>query len=1038
MRPVSHLRLLAATLLVLVFSVLPMKAQTFKEWQDPNVNAVNRLPMHAAWFGYESEDAAWKGCPMLSANYMSLNGVWKFNWVKDADRRPTDFFRTDFNDKGWATMPVPGIWELNGYGDPQYVNMSYAWENQYKNNPPYAPVADNHVGSYRRSITIPAAWKGKRVIAHFGSVTSNIYLWVNGKFAGYGEDSKLQSEFDITPYIKEGENLFAFQVFRWCDGTYMEDQDFWRLCGVSRDCYLYAVEKQASLEDIRVIPDLDEQYVNGSLKVQTWVKGNAVVDLKLYDASKNVVAEASGVKSETLLKIENPEKWSAESPYLYTLMATVKSGNKVVSTVPVKVGFRKIELKGSNLLINGKAVLFKGVNRHEMDPDGGYYVSRERMLQDVKIMKAYNVNAVRTCHYPDDDFFYQLCDEYGIYMIAEADNEAHGMGYGEKTLGKNPLYAQTILERNQRNVQRNYNHPSVIFWSLGNEAGDGDNFIRAYEWVKKADPSRACQYERAEKASHTDIFCPMYYDYKWCAAYCESTAPQDQCPLIQCEYAHAMGNSEGGFKEYWDLVRKYPKFQGGFIWDYVDQSLRGKGKNGVEIYAYGGDYNRYDIHDQNFNDNGLISPDRVPNPHFDEVGYFYQNIWATPADLAKGKISVYNENFFTDLKAYRLEWTLLCDGREVQQGTVENITAAPQQKVEVTLPYQLDELSEAKEVLVNVLFKQKKACGLISAGQVVSRAQMAIKDWAFESVALKKSANPNEAGKSITVRHNDVNWLIVEGEDFVMEWNRHSGYLSRYEVAGRSMLKEDGLLTPNFWRAPTDNDFGAGLQRRYRAWCHPVLKLKSLNVNEGEASVEVTAQYEMPDVQATLDMTYTIGLEGDIIINEKMTATPGAKVQNMFRFGIQMQIPYNFEYSDFYGRGPIENYADRKTSAFLGHYRLTADEQAYPYIRPQETGTKSDVRWWKQTTKGGKGLMITAETPFYVSALHYSIESLDEGVQKMQGHFPEVEKADYTNLLIDGFQSGLACVNSWGAIPMEQYRLSYKDYSFTFKLTPLR
>ena len=606
------------------------------EWQDPNVNAINRAPMHTNYFAYESLEAAMRDCPVSSDNYLTLNGTWKFNWVANADQRPTDYYKTDFNDRGWDDMQVPGIWELNGYGDPIYVNVGYAWRSQYKNNPPYVPVVNNHVGTYRKEIEIPADWKGRQIIAHFGAVSSNMYLYVNGKFVGYSEDSKLEAEFDLTKYLKPGKNLIAFQVFRWCDGSYLEDQDFFRYTGVSRDCYLYT--RQANhIQDIRVTPDLDAQYKDGTLQVDLQLKGKGQVHLKLKDAEGNEVASAATRGEAVTMHVSNPKKWTAETPYLYTLYAQMSTSNEVI---PIKVGFRKIEMKNSQIWVNGQPVLFKGANRHEMDPDGGYYVSKERMIQDIQRMKELNINAVRTCHYPDANLWYDLCDEYGLYVVAEANIESHGMGYGEETLAKNPSYAKAHMERNQRNVQRGYNHPSIIFWSLGNEAGFGPNFEACYKWVKAEDPSRPVQYEQAGTNEFTDVFCPMYYNYEDCEEYAKGNIDK---PLIQCEYAHAMGNSQGGFKEYWDLVRKYPKYQGGFIWDFVDQANHWKTKDGKAFYGYGGDFNPYDASDANFNNNGLISPDRVPNPHAYEVAYFYQNIWTKPVDMQKGEVSIYNE-----------------------------------------------------------------------------------------------------------------------------------------------------------------------------------------------------------------------------------------------------------------------------------------------------------------------------------------------------------------------------------------------------------
>ena len=1011
-------------------------AQTFKEWQDPQVNEINRAPMHSTFFAYEDLESASVSVKEKSANYMTLNGTWKFFWVANADERPTDFYRIGYNDKGWDDMQVPAVWELNGYGDPIYVNVGYAWRNQYKNNPPYVPVEKNHVGSYRKEIIVPADWKGKDIIAHFGSVTSNMYLWINGKFVGYSEDSKLEAEFDVTKYLKPGEeNLIAFQVFRWCDGTYLEDQDFFRYSGVGRDCYLYARNKNR-IDDIRITPDLDSNYKDGKLDVELKLKGNNKVKLELLDACGNVVAEKEVKGSgnvNTDLQLENPVKWTAETPYLYTLRASVSKGSVITEVVPVNVGFRKIEIKNAQILVNGQPVLFKGANRHEMDPDGGYVVSRERMLQDIQIMKKFNINAVRTCHYPDNAYWYELCDKYGIYMVAEANIESHGMGYGESTLAKNKKYAKAHMERNIRNVQRNFNHPSIIFWSLGNEAGYGPNFEAAYDWIKAEDPSRAVQYEQAGKTGKTDIFCPMYYRYKGCEEY--SKDANSEKPLIQCEYAHAMGNSEGGFKEYWDLVRKYPKYQGGFIWDFVDQSCRWTGENGKMIYAYGGDFNRFDASDNNFCDNGLISPDRVPNPHMYEVGYFYQNIWTTPADLSKGELNIYNENFFTDLSSYRMEWQLLKDGKIVRSGILDNLKVEPQQIAKVKLD--LGETDNTGEWLLNVSYVQKITEHLLPAGHVVARNQIVVRPYEAPEMQIANVAQSNIKVSQPVVNDENSNCLEISGESFNIQFNKSNGFMDYYEVNGTAMIKEGAQLTPNFWRAPTDNDYGAGLQKKNAVWRNPEMKLLSLNHDVVDGMVVVSAEYEMKSVSAKLNIEYTVNNVGAVKVTQKMISDKSAKVADMFRFGMQLVMPESFEKIIYYGRGPIENYSDRNHSADLGIYNQTVTEQFYPYIRPQENGTKTDIRWWKLLNNEGKGLIFVSESPFSASALHYTIESLDDGEQKDQRHSFEVEPSPLTNFLIDKAQQGLACEDSWGAIPLPQYRLPYGDYEFTFIMTPV-
>ena len=1018
-------------------STLAVPAQTFKEWQDPEINAVNRAPMHTNFFAYENTEAATRAVKEKSSNFMSLNGTWKFFWVKNADARPTDFWKADFNDKGWDNLQVPAVWELNGYGDPIYVNVGYAWRNQFTNNPPFVPVENNHVGSYRRVIKVPADWKGKDIIAHFGAVSSNMYLWVNGKYVGYSEDSKLEAEFDLTSYLKPGqENVIAFQVFRWCDGSYLEDQDYFRYTGVSRDCYLYARNKKR-IDDIRVTPDLDSEYKNGSLAVNLKLKGSSAVTLELLDAQNKVVAtqdvKGSGAVSTTI-ELNDPHKWTAETPYLYTLRASLKSGDKIEEVVPVKVGFRKIELKNAQILVNGQPVLFKGADRHEMDPDGGYHVSRERMIQDIQIMKQFNLNAVRTCHYPDDNFWYELCDKYGIYVVAEANIESHGMGYEEKTLAKNASYKKAHLERNQRNVQRGFNHPSIIFWSLGNEAGYGSNFEAAYDWIKAEDPSRAVQYEQAGTTGKTDIYCPMYADYKWCEEY--STDDKYQKPLIQCEYAHAMGNSQGGFKEYWDLIRKYPKYQGGFIWDFVDQSCRWTGKNGKMIYAYGGDFNRFDASDNNFCDNGLISPDRKPNPHMYEVGYYYQNIWTTAGDLSKGEIKVYNENFFRDLSAYALEWEVLRNGKAVRSGRVENLSVAPRQTASLKLD--LGKVCACGEWLLNVKYVLKQRDGLLQPGHVAAKAQLELNPYKAPSMELANVQQTNQEVVVPQVKDENRNCVVVEGENFHIEFSKASGYMDKYEVGGMNLIKESAALTPNFWRAPTDNDFGAGLQQKYAAWKNPGIKLLSLKGEVADGLAVVNAEYDLKEVQARLSLTYVINNEGEVKVTQKLTAAQDAKVSPMFRFGMQLVMPKSFDRISYYGRGPVENYADRKTSMDLGIYNQSVDEQFYGYIRPQENGTKSDIRWWKQLNAAGDGLQFVAEAPFSASALHYTIESLDSGWEKKQEHSGELEEADLTNVLIDKAQMGLGCVNSWGALPNKEYMLPYGNYEFTFIMTPVR
>ena len=1023
---------------------------TFTEWHDLQVNEVNRLKLHTNYFAYENETLALAGQMDKSANFISLHGAWKFNWVKDADKRPTDFYKTDLDDSAWKTMNIPANWEMNGYGVPEYVNTGFAWRGHFDQKPPAVPVKDNNVGSYRRIINIPDSWDGKQVIAHFGSVTSNIYLYVNGQYVGYAEDAKVAAEFDITPYLKKGDNLIAFQTFRWCDGSWCEDQDFWRLSGVARDSYLYARDAAVHLTNIKITPDLQNNYEDGVVQIYAEVKGQPVIEYKLLNHNGIEIIKSDAnfkkrVNGTAQFTIKNVKKWSAEDPYLYTLVATVKDqkGN-IVEVVPQKVGFRKVEIVNSQLLVNGQPVLIKGADRHEMDPDGGYVVSRERMIQDIKIMKRLNINAVRTCHYPDDPVWYDLCDEYGLYVTAEANQESHGFGYGNDAEAKKPEFAKQILERNQHNVEMYFNHPSVIVWSLGNETVNGDNFIAAYKWIKEQDKSRPVQFEQAGRTGeNTDIFCPMYYSHDGCDKY--SKDDKFTRPLIQCEYNHTMGNSSGGLKEYWDMVRKYPKFQGGYIWDFVDQALHRNPVKPMSVkdnltyaqynkikYTYGGDYNDYDPSDNNFNCNGVIGPDRQLNPHAYEVAYEYQNIWAEAVDLQAGKISVYNEHFFRNLANYQLVWTLLQDGKAVQNGTVDKLDVAPQQKTVVTLPYQIP---AEGEVLLNIEFRLKKAEPLMEAGQMVAYRQL--------EVRTANAAAAVVAEGKLKVENKKKETEIKVLNDFIdIEFDKATGLLKEYEVNGVDLLGEGGTLKPNFWRAVTDNDMGAQLQKKFRVWRAPALNLQTITASKVKVGKNVNAVvkavYDMPDVKAALTITYTIAPDGTMGVEQTMDATEGEKVSDMFRFGMLMQLPFQMDNSTFYGRGPIENYIDRKGSQNVGIYTQTAEEQFFPYIRPQETGTKSDIRWWQQTDKAGKGFRITSGNLFSASALHYSIDDLDDGEEKEQRHSYEVPQSKYTELCIDKEQFGVGGENSWGAWPLPQHRLGYADKTFSFVISPVK
>ena len=1042
-------------------------APTYTEWHDLQVNDINRFPLHTTFFTFASGEVSAKGegDKTQSKNFLSLDGTWKFNWVENADQRPTDFYKADLDDSKWSNIQMPGNWEMLGFGQPEYVNTGFAWRGHFDQQPPAVPTKDNHVGSYRRIIDIPENWDGKQVIAHFGSVTSNIYLYVNGKFVGYAEDSKIAAEFDITPYMKKGKNLIAFQTFRWCDGSWCEDQDFWRLSGVARENYLYARDAKTQIEDIRVTPDLVNNYKDGVLDIKATVKGNPVVVYQLHDnvtgkiVIQKIIKSANG-KADCILQVADPKKWTAETPNLYTLNAIVclpaakGKGMTGISTIPVKVGFRKIEIKNKQFLVNGQPVLIKGADRHEMDPDGGYVVSVERMIQDIQVMKRLNINAVRTCHYPDDPRWYDLCDEYGLYIVSEANQESHGFGYDDDAAAKKPMFAKQILERNQHNVANFYNHPSIVTWSLGNETVMGDNFLNAYKWVKSQDASRPVQYEQAHQGEGTDIFCPMYYSVKNCENY--SKNPNSKMPLIQCEYNHTMGNSGGNLKDYWDLIRKYPIFQGGFDWDFVDQglhrhivkpmSINPEKMSNEEIrkieYTYGGDYNNYDPSDNNFNCNGIIGPDRQLNPHAYELAYQYQNIWATMKDAQKGEVNVYNENFFRDLSNYALAWTLVENGKETQNGTIADLNVAPQQTQTITIPYDLSKV-KGNEVFLNVEFRLKNAEPLMQAGQVVAYNQLVVKEKQCCGHCADKMAKAKDGKnvKSKLIDKKGTDEIAITTADLTLKVNRTTGLISEYTYQGKSLLGEGGTLKPNFWRAPTDNDMGAQLQKKFKVWKNPQMNIKGVSVEKDKKAntYSICAVYDMPEVKGELEIRYLVMPNSGVVkVTETFNATQGEKVSDLFRFGMLMQLPYEMDKSQYYGRGPIENYSDRKECMNIGIYSDNADNQYFPYIRPQESGTKADIRWWKQTDAQGFGFMVKDCKPFYASAIHFDTDELDDGNDKEQRHSFNLQKSKYTNLFLDGEHMGVGGENSWGAWPLEKYRIHYGDKSFSFAIIPLK
>ena len=1064
-------RIIALVLGSLLMSVSAFfaSADEMQDWQNPNVVQRNRIPMSTTF--------------QTDGLNLSLSGVWKFNWNETADSRPMDFFTASYNDEKWGTMPVPGLWELNGYGDPVYLNVGYAWRGHYDNIIPFPAMEHNYVGQYRRTFVLDQAWEGKDVFLHIGSATSNVRVWVNGKEVGYSEDSKLEARFDLTKFVKTGENLIALEIFRWCDGTYLEDQDFFRFSGLARDVYVYSREKKR-IENVRVTGS-----AAGEAALYAEVsKGVTSVSFDILDpagqkvASTTVNVNAKNLSEngkpcvETTLQVPSVKQWTAETPWLYTLNVASFDKKGQTEATSIQMGFRDVEIKGGQLLVNGKPVLIKGVNRHEMNPYKGYVVSEADMVQDILIMKQLNVNAVRTCHYPDDPLWYSLCDKYGLYVVAEANIESHGMGYGDKTLAKEQMFEHAHLERIRRAVQRDFNHPSVIIWSLGNEAGDGPNFTKGYQMVKAMDQSRPIQYERAEGGPNTDIACPMYWRYDRCEKYVTSNPSK---PLIQCEYAHAMGNSLGGLKEYWDLIRKYPHYQGGFIWDFVDQAQKwpvDPACGSDHVFIYGGDMNDYDPSDNAFCCNGVIAADRSLHPHAYEVAYQYRSILtsASPAEALNGKVNVYNEYFFIDLSRYMMEWDVEVDGVKVLAGMVPNLSVAPQETVTVDLGFDQTALKDAcgyedlsaHDVYLNVRYNLKKADSVLPAGSEVAYDQFCLNEAALAPFV-------NESGKPQMVKDGNVvtftGTMAYAGilSDRVAPWkavfDASVGALVAYELSGDALIAEP--LLPCFTRAATENDLGAKFDNRLKMWRFPELKVASFDVEEKENCYQVNIAYEpikgtlesrdaskpMPEDAkgaAAVSMTYYVYADGTVAAVESLKDAGNLEKCAMLpRFGMQMAMPGQYSVLEYYGNGPFENYSDRNSASLMGHYvQRVEDQYHYGYARPQESGTKTQIKWMKVMDDSGAGFEITSDVKFSASALPFSAAQMDvRALNDNQAHSLELKSLAKENVRtlgktyvnFDLRQMGLGCVNSWGQWPIDEYLIPAAEYEFFFALRPV-
>lgn len=1030
-----------------------------KDWENPSMFNQNKEAPHATLMPFASVEAALTKKRNASVYYKSLNGTWKFNWVRKPADRPQDFYKTDYDVSQWDDIAVPANWELQGYGVPIYVNHQYEFADYkrpvspeiqfvdkiYPANPGQVPHDYNPVGSYRRTFTVPENWDGRQVFIQFGAVKSAMYIWVNGQKVGYSQGSKTPAEWDITKYLRKGENTLAVEVYRWSDGSYLECQDFWRISGIERDVFLYSTPK-VRIRDFFVKADLDERYADGKLTIEVDLKnqvsklrsGNYKLSYKLFDQNHKVVVQeqvkANINKKEKLslsfeATIANPLKWTAETPNLYTLVLELSAANglsqEIVST---KTGFRKIEIREGVYLINGVEVLIKGVNRHEHDEYNGHVVSEEAMLREIQLMKQFNINAVRNSHYPTTEYFYDLCNEHGIYITNEANIESHGMYYGEHSLAKNPAWKAAHLDRNIRMVERDKNHPCVIVWSMGNEAGDGENFTAVFDWIKHRDPSRPVHYERAEHGPNTELHCPQYPGVRYLKQYASKTQEK---PMIISEYSHAMGNSTGNLVDLWEVIhdRSNRQLQGGYIWDWIDQGLAETDENGRKYWTYGGDYGEGMPTDYNFVCNGIISPDYTPHPAMWEVKYAYQYVRFSNEGLPVGQVKITNYHDFISLADYDIRWSLSCNGEELHYGFIEDLNLVPHQSKVVTIPVPSIQGKQDCEYFLDLSVRLKQATLLLAEGHEVAHDQ-------FEYPVPVHPIMTGETYADLTYYDGDER-IEVKGENFAIRFDKTSGEMASWKVNGVSLLQKGPAI--NFWRAPNDNDKGSRMINRLGIWREVTNtpKVKDVAVSQPEkGKVVVVVSYNLEPVKSTQKMIYTCLGNGKVQVKSEF-ARSADKLPDMPRFGLKMELPVEFDNLHYLGRGPHENYCDRNRGAFVGLYSGKVADQYFPYVRPQENGYKTDVRWMELRNNNGWGIRISGAPLFGFSALHNPIEDFDQVTHEDFRHINDIVKKDGVFVNFDLKQMGVAGDNSWGARPYEEYSVPAQNYSFEYTLEPV-
>ncbi|MBN1844794.1 MAG: DUF4981 domain-containing protein [Sedimentisphaerales bacterium] len=1065
----NHRTTLFVSVLVGVLSLAAF-AEPVNDWENPAVIGRNKQPGHCTLIPYASVDQAIQ-CRFrrdCSRYYQSLNGSWKFHWVEKPADRPVEFYRSDFDDSSWDTIRVPGNWQLSGYGRPIYVNVQYP----FPPDPPKIPHEYNPVGSYRRSFTVPDDWKDRRIFIHFDGVKSAFYLWINGRPIGYSQGSMTPAEFDITDALRPGPNLLAAEVYRWSDGSYLECQDMWRLSGIYRGVYLFSTPK-IHIRDFFVQTDLDDQYQNAVLRIRTDISAPGYpagkadfqgrdsgpakqklrdriqgwsVQAQLYDDQQQPVLDQPATQSlERILnqhypqnrrpdfahlesRVANPRLWSAESPALYLVVLSLHdAAGAVVEVVSTLVGFREVESRDGRLLVNGRPVRLFGVNRHEHDPDFGRAVPISRMIEDIKLMKRHNINAVRTSHYPDNPVWYELCDRYGIYLIDETNIETHGVfGF----LSNQPDWHNAFVERAIRMVERDKNHPSVIIWSLGNETGCGPNHAAMYGWIKERDPTRLIHYEGAQSQPadpfYVDMRSRMYPSIEQIIQLARND--QDPRPVVMCEYAHAMGNSVGNLKEYWDAIRSHDKLIGGFIWDYVDQGLRKTSADGKEFWAYGGDFGDQP-NDGNFCCNGIVMPDRTPNPSLYEVKKVYQRIWTTPVDLAAQTVEIYNEYDFTDLANFvQAGWEVSADGKVFQNGELADLSIGPGQKRQVTIPWAPWQSQPGVEYHLKVTFALANDTAWAAKGHVVAWDQFPL---APASGIPRPEAVSPAAMAPLTLEAPAGGAITVTGKDFAVRFDRATGRMESWNYKGAERIVTP--LAANFWRVPIDNDNGNQMPRRCGVWKDAATRPKTVEVTCSQPEpqvVTVKVEAVLAAGDSVYQCIYSIFGSGDIEVATRIE--PKGQLPEIPRFGMQMALPGRYHQLAWFGRGPHETYWDRKTGAAVGLYSGTVEDNIHVYVRPQENGNKSDVRWVCLTDEAGDGLLVVGRPTIDFSAWPFTMADLESA-----RHVHELPRRDIVTLNIDYRQMGVGGDNSWGMRTHPEYTLyANKPYSYRFLLRP--